>query len=239
MRPAGDAPLLDSRAAFAAYRGALPWVALAWIAAELLPGPPGWRGLILLGASPFFLAGAARSMGLHPHRRGTFALAVERAFSHLSNTLILVAFTALGAAVGGTAGAIAADVIGLADDRPLSIPAAVLAALPILWSRWPAAVLAFAAPEDAGSTDAAGRRWRGPPFGDARRLTRIAGSVPSSALILVVLGIWLALLFGARPLLTGTPATLVDALSFLGFVPCLAVLALVETRRMLERLVGP
>jgi hypothetical protein len=217
-----------------AYRGMLPWMAGLWIAATLLPGPAGRHVLILFGASPFFLAAGAHALGFHPGSTRV-RLAVHRAFSHLTALAILVAISALAAAVGGTIGAILADFAGLSDDRPLSIPFAILAAFPIAWSRWPAAALTFAVPESAGAPGSAGRAWYGPGFGAARRLLLAAGDPRNSTLILATFLLWaltLTLVGASRPAAPLRVAT--DFLTYFGFLPLLSTMMLLETRRMVD-----
>jgi hypothetical protein len=226
-----------SREVGRAYRGMLPWMAGLWVVATLLPGPTSRHVLLVIAASPFFLAAAASALNFHPGWSGV-RLAVHRAFSHLTALAILVAITALAAAVGGTVGAILADMVGLSDDRPLSIPVALLAAFPIVWTRWPAAVLTFAVPDSAGSRGPGGRAWFGPGFGPARHLLRAAGEPRHSALILGTFLLWaltLGIVGGARPgpvLQAGT-----DLLTYFGFLPVLSALALLEARRMVSAVI--
>jgi hypothetical protein len=216
----------------AAYRGMLPWMLLLWLVAAVLPGPGGAEFLVVIGLSPFVVAAAASGMGLHPDRT-VAALAVERAFTHLTSLLPLLLFVALAVAIGGTLGAMIAEGLGLADPRLTSVPLAALVALPILWWHWPAAVLAYVAPEGAGYRRPGGRTWRGPRYSDARTLSRLAGAPHRTALVLAFLCLWIVTLAMTHDYRGDMPlALLVQAASYLAFLPLLVAMGAVEVRRM-------
>jgi hypothetical protein len=217
----------------AAYRAVLPWSVVTGLIATLIPGPGGQQIFLVIGATPFLLAAAARGLGLHTDWSAP-ALAVHRAFTHLTSFLVLVGFTGLAAAVGATAGAMLAELIGLRDDQALSVPGALLAALPILWRYWPAATLAYAVPQSAGVVLPGRRAWRGPRYGDARRLSRSGGDTRQTAVLLVLGGLWAVLLVAAGGYRGEAPlGPAVRAASYVVFLPLLTAMALVETRRML------
>jgi hypothetical protein len=219
----------------AAYRGMLPWMLLLWLVASFLPQPRGAQFLVVIGLSPFVVAAAARGMGLHPDRTVP-ALAVERAFTHLTSLLPLLLFVTLAAAIGGTLGAMIADALGFPRlAAPRFTPAAAIAALPILWWHWPAAVLAYVAPEEAGYRRPDGRAWRGPRYRDARRLIRAAGDPVRTAVIVAILLIWIAALAVLRDAPTRAPVPLAAAgASYLLLLPLLVAMGAIETRRMLR-----
>jgi hypothetical protein len=216
----------------AMYRSMLPWLVAAWVVGALLPGPAGYQVPVVIGASPFIVAAAARALGLHTGW-GVPALAIDRAFTHLTSLLVLLVMAGFAGAIGATLGAMLAEAVGLGDDRWLALPLAVLAAAPILWWHWPAAVIAFMVPEDAGHRRPGGRAWRGPGYGHARRLIRAVGSASTTALILGLALIWTTMLIttaGYRA--GGLFPRLVEASSYLVFIPVLVSLAAMETRRM-------
>jgi hypothetical protein len=231
--------LFDPGHVGAAYRGMLPWSAATGLIALALPGPAGQQLFLVIGASPFLLAAAVRGLGLH-NGWNVLALAVHRAFTHLTSLLVLVALTALAAAVGGTAGGMIADLAGIQDDRVLSIPLAGIAALPILWRRWPAAVLAYTVPASAGLQAPGRRAWRGPRYSDAAPLSRAAGRARQTAILLALFFLWTTLLLtagdhgGALPL-----DRIVEAASYLVFLPLLGAMAVVEALRMLSAVDRP
>jgi hypothetical protein len=230
----GPEPAFPVAAVLGAYRGMLPWLLATWVVASFLPGPGGQQVLLVAGVSPILVAAAVRGMGLH-RDRGTAALAVERGFTHLTSLLPLLVFVAFAAAIGGTVGAMIADALGLRDDRATALPLAAIAALPILWWHWPAAVLAYVAPEEAGYRRPDGRAWRGPRYRDARRLMRVAGDPVRSAVIVAMLLIWIAALAVVRDAPTQAPVPLVAAgASYLLFLPLLVAMGAIETRRMLR-----
>jgi hypothetical protein len=227
-------PAFPVRAVLGAYRGMLPWLLTTWVLASFLPGPGGQQVLLVAGVSPFLVAAAVRGMGLH-RDRGTAPLAVERGFTHLTSLLPLLVFVAFAAAIGGTAGAMIADALDLRDDRATALPLAAVAALPILWWHWPAAVLAYVAPEEAGYRRPDGRAWRGPRYRDARRLMRAAGDPIRTSVILGILLIWIAALAVLRDAPTQAPVPLAAAgASYLLFLPLLVAMGAIETRRMLR-----
>lgn len=216
----------------AVFRATLPWLVATWVVGAFLPGPAGYQVPLVIGASVFVVAAAARGLGLHPGW-SVWALAVDRAFTHLTSLLVLLVMVGFAGAIGATVGAMLAEAVGLRDDRLLSIPLAALVAAPILWWHWPAAVLAVLAPEQAGYRGPGGRAWRGPGYGQARRLVRTVGSASAGALILGLVLIWTTLLvttagYGAG----GVFPRLVEAASYLVFIPLLVALAAIETRRM-------
>lgn len=224
----------DPRQVGAACVAMLPWALATWVIALILPGPGGRQLFLVVGASPFLLAAAVKGMGLHTGWN-VVALAVHRAFTHLTSLLFLVVITALAAAVGGTVGAMIAELAGLQDDRPLSIPMAALAALPVLWRRWPAAVLAYVVPASAGVQLPGRRAWRGPRYADARHLTRASGDARQTAALLGLFFLWTTLLITAGDYRGELPLPLaVQAASYLVFLPLLLAMAVVETRRMLD-----
>lgn len=217
----------------AAYRAVLPWSIATGLIAMLLPGPGGQQLFLVVGATPFLLAAAARGLGLHTDWSAP-ALAVHRAFTHLTSFLVLVALTGLAAAVGATAGAMLAELVGLQDDRALSVPGALLAALPILWRYWPAATLAYAVPQSAGVFLPGRRAWRGPGYGDARRLSRGGGDTRRTAVLLALGVLWAVLLLAVGDYRGEAPLRLiVQVASYVVFLPLLTAMAVVETRRML------
>jgi hypothetical protein len=231
-------PAFQVGALVAAYRGMVPWLLATWLVASFLPGPGEQQVLLVAGISPFLVGAAARGMGLHPDR-STPALAVERAFTHLTSLLPLLFFVAFAAAVGGTVGAMMADTLGLHDPRITSLPLAALAALPILWRHWPAALLAYIAPEEAGYRRPGGRAWRGPRYGDARRLLRAAGDPTRTAVLVTLLLIWIAALavvrdYGGDP----TVSFVATGASYLLFLPLLVAMGATETRRMVASFHG-
>jgi len=229
----GLAGAIRVRDVIAIYRAMVPWLLLTWTAAVFIPGPDGQQILLIAGASPFLVAAAARGLGLHPGWT-VAALAVDRAFTHLTNILLLLLLAAFAAAVGGTLGAMIADLTGLPDDRILSMPAAALAALPVLWWHWPAAVVAYLVPEDAGYRRPGGRAWRGPRYGDARRLHGVAGSAVRTAGLLALIFLWIAVLAAAGSM-TASPAAshMARAATYLFALPLLTALAAIETLRMI------
>jgi hypothetical protein len=216
----------------AAYRGMLPWMLLLWLVASFLPQPRGAQFLVVIGLSPFVLAAAARGMGLHPDRTVP-TLAVERAFTHLTSLLPLLLFVTLAAAIGGTLGAMIADALRFPDPRLASVPLAALIAIPILWWHWPAAVLAYMVPEDAGYRRPDGRTWRGPRYSDARILARLAGASRPTALLLAFLCLWIVTLITTHDYRGDLPIpTLVQGASYVAFLPLLVAMGAVEARRM-------
>ncbi len=221
----------------AVYRAMLPWLLVTWAVAATIPGPAGQQILLVAGASPFLVAAAARGLGMH-EGWSVAALAVDRAFTHLTNVLVLLVLTAFAAAIGGTVGAMIAELVGLSDDRILSMPLAVLASLPVLWWHWPAAVIAYLVPDHLHYRRAGSRAWRGPRYGDARRLHGVAGSRRRTGLVLGLNLLWAVLLVAAAGYAgdAGFPR-LVQAATYLVFVPFMTALASIETRRMLS-LVG-
>jgi hypothetical protein len=230
----GPEPAFPVAAVLGAYRGMLPWLLATWLVASFLPGPGGQHVLLVAGVSPFLVAAAVRGMGLH-RDRGTAALAVERAFAHLTSLVPLLLFVAFAAAIGGTVGAMIADALGLHDARATSLPLAALTALPILWWHWPAAVLAYVAPEEAGSRRPDGRAWRGPRYRDARRLLRAAGDPVRTAVIVAILMIWITALAVVRDAPAQAPVPLAAAgASYLLFLPLLVAMGVIETRRMVR-----
>jgi hypothetical protein len=232
-------PAFPIRAVLAAYRGMLPWLLATWLVASFLPGPGGQHVLLVAGVSPFLVAAAARGMGLHPDRSAA-SLAVERAFAHLTSLLPLLVFAAFAAAIGGTVGAMVADALRLQDPRLTSVPLAVLAALPILWAHWPAALLAYFVPEEAGFRSPGGRAWRGPRYRDARRLLRAVGDPARTGILLGLCLLWvvaLALVHGAHPHDVVARAT--TGAGYLVFLPLLIAMGATETRRMVASLDRP
>ncbi len=222
---------LSVRTLAAVYRRTAPWVLAVWAIDLLIPGPPAQQILLNLGASIFYGAATARALGLHADW-SVPALAVDRAFSHLTSLTTLVVLTAFAAGIGATLGAMAAHAAGLPDQRLLSIPSGALAALPILWWHWPAIILAYMVPEQFGIRLKPPRAWRGPRYGDARRLARAAGDAGTTAVLLGFALLWLVLsLTVDHP----TLATAVHAASYLLFIPILLTMAAVETLRMLHR----
>jgi hypothetical protein len=236
--PHDPGPAFPPTDLLAAGRRMLPWLLLTWLAALLLPGPRGQQVFLVVGLSPFIAAAAARGLDLHPGWNVP-ALAVQRAFSHLTTFLPLLVLVALAAAVGGTLGSMLAHLTRLPDDRILSMPFAALATFPILWWYWPATVIAYVVPEDAGFRIGGGRAWRGPRYGDARHLVRAGGRARPAALLLGTFYLWTALLLVVGDYRGGAPlATLVEAASYLLFIPLLIAMAVTETRRMLARAHG-
>jgi hypothetical protein len=221
----------------AVYRTIAPWILAAWILAALLPGPRGQQVLLILGASPFFAAATARALGLH-RPWTTAALAVDRAFSHLASLAVLAVFFALAAALGATLGAWAADRLGLADDRALSMPLAALATLPILWRHWPAILLAYLVPEGFGSR-VGGRAWRGPGYSEARQLARATARPGRTLLLLSFLLLWIALALAAGAAQEQLLVRALEAATYLVFIPVFFTLAATEILEMLARLDGP
>jgi hypothetical protein len=216
----------------AVYRRLLPWAVGAWVASMVLPGQGAHQALLALGASPFFGAATARGLGLHP-RWNVASLAVQRAFSHLTALLVLFALGSIAAAVGGTLGGMAASAVSLPDDRLLALPLAVLASLPILWWHWPVILLAYLAPEQVGR--GGGRAWRGPGYGDARRLVRLAGPTRRSVLLLAFLYLWVAVLViagdGARDAALGIA---LRTASYLVVLPLVLTWAGIEILEMMR-----
>jgi hypothetical protein len=236
--PHDPGPAFSAHDLLAAGRSMLPWLLLTWLAALLLPGPRGQQVFLVVGISPFIAAAAARGLKLHPGWNVP-ALAVQRAFSHLTTLLPLLVLVALAAAVGGTLGGMLAHLTRLPDDRILAMPLAALATLPILWWYWPAAIIAYVVPEDAGFRIGRGRAWRGPRYGAARHLVRVGGRARPAALLLGTFYLWTALLLMVGDYHGGAPlATLVEAVSYLLFIPLLLAMAATETRRMLARAHG-
>jgi hypothetical protein len=231
--PAGTPPDLSLQHLADVSLRLLPWLLPAMSIALAIAGPGGYQILLNLGASPFYGAAAARALGLHPGR-SVPALAVDRAFSHLTAVLPLVVLAALAAAVGSTLAAMAAEAAGIRRALPANLGAA-LAALPVLWRYWPAALLAYLVPDEAGYRVAHGRGWRGPRLTDARTLVRTAGDGRRSALVLACLTLWIALL-----LATGRPAAphalhvVAHIASYLLLLPVLVTLTAIEVLRMLH-----
>jgi hypothetical protein len=222
----------------AVYRHAGPWIIAVGMLGWLLPGPAGQQVFLNLGASVFYGAATARALGLHDGW-SVPALAVDRAFTHLTALTPLVLFSGLAAAVGATVGNMAASAAGLQDDRMLSMPLAALATLPILWWHWPAAILAYLVPDELGVRVGNHRSWRGPRYGDARRLVRAAGSSPAAVALLALVLLWIAVLVLAggqdrHPAL----ATAVTTVSYIAFIPVLLTLLSVETLRMMAAAAG-
>jgi hypothetical protein len=218
----------------AVYRAVLPWILGTWAIGLALPGPGAQHLFLTLGASTFYGAASARALGLHPGWR-VAVLAVDRAFTHLTALLMLVALSGLAAAVGATLGGMVATAAGLEDERILALPGAALAALPILWWHWPAGLLAYLVPEDAGYRIRAGRAWRGPRYGDARRLVRRARQPARVGLMLGFLCLWAAVLVvagdaGDRTLFLG-----VQAATYLVVIPLLLTWGATEILAMIGR----
>jgi hypothetical protein len=220
------------RAVGVVYGATLPWLVATWVVGAFLPGPAGYQVPLVIGASVFVMAAAARGLGLHPGW-SVWALAIDRAFTHLTSLLVLLVMVGFAGAIGATVGAMVAEAVGLRDDRLLSLSLAALVAAPILWWHWPAAALAFVVPEEAGQRGPGGRGWRGPGYGHARRLVRTAGSAPAGALILGLVLIWTTLLVTTAGYRSGVVfPRLVEAASYLVFIPLLVALSAIETRRM-------
>jgi hypothetical protein len=234
----GPAPELSLATLATVHRRLLPWLLVTWAVAAVLPGPGAQQVFLLLGASPFYGAATARALGLHPGW-STPALAVDRAFTHLTALLVLFALAGLAAAVGATLGGMAASATRLPDERILSLPFAAAATLPILWWHWPATLLAYLVPEQAGYRVRAGRAWRGPRYGDARRLARFAGQPRRLALLLTFLYLWVAVLLIAGGGARGPALAFgIEAASYLLVLPMLLTWAAIEIMGMIRR-AGP
>lgn len=214
----------------------LPWLVAAWAVGVMLPGPAGRHVVVTLGVSPFLAAAASRALGLHT-TWGIFALAVHRAFTHMSSLLPLVALGAIAAALGATAGGMLADAAGL-PGRVLAMPLGALAALPVLWRSWPAAVLTYLVPEEAGVRIHGGRAWRGPGLRDATRLRRLAGSAARTAAVAALFLLWAAVLDLAGGPFGPWTRRLAEAALYLPLLGLLTALAALEAHRMLMRVPG-
>jgi hypothetical protein len=230
-RPALDLSLATLATA---YRGLLPWLLVTWAMATIIPGAGAQHVFLNLGASTFYGAATARALGLHPGW-STAAVAVDRAFTHLTALLVLVALSALAAGVGAVLGGMAASAVGLPDDRLLSLPFAAIATLPILWWHWPASVLAYLVPEGAGYRLRGARAWRGPGYGQARRLARTAGQPRRVAWLLSCFYLWVVVLLIAGGAGHRALDLAVQAASYLVVIPGLVTWAATETLGMIRR----
>jgi hypothetical protein len=215
-----------------------PAAAFVWLVAAAPSGPGVREAFLVAIASVVVVAAAARSEGLHEDQ-SVVQLAARRAMSQSLNVLLLLLFLALAAGVGGTLGGMAADAAGWSVDTVGTV-AAMVAAFPVLAWYWPLSALAVVVPEAAGFRPGGSRwLWQGPGYTSARRLVRDFGTMTGTGAIAGVAYLWLALLLAADAYAgEGSFPALIEASSYALFLPLLAWMAVVETRRIVDAALG-
>lgn len=229
-----------ARRLFADYRLFLPGI-LATLSCAVIDEPL-HALLVGLVASPFFLAGAAASLG-HVQESALRA-AIERAGSHLLNLGILLGAGFLAAWPGMLFTA------GLAEDHP-GVPDVIVAltffatsGIPVLLllSRlWPLATVSFTCAEHE-TTRTRRFAWVGPGLLTAWRLTGVTGAALEFALPLLKDGTLLFGSYAAASLLLGSWdafAWLLNATFYLFLLPLWSLVLVRRGARLHDRWRNP